>query len=103
MIICVMADVESQNDLKIKVVKSNRGGEYYSRHTPYGQIPRPFTRFLQGKWHSSPVLNTGRASAERSSQKTQPHSNGYGAKCAKPLHFNDKSMDGGIKNRCPYS
>ena len=23
------------------------GGEYYGRHTPYGQVPRPFARFLQ--------------------------------------------------------
>jgi hypothetical protein len=23
------------------------GGEYYGRHTPYSQIPRPFARFLQ--------------------------------------------------------
>ena len=22
-------------------------GEYYGRHTPYGQVPRPFARFLQ--------------------------------------------------------
>jgi len=23
------------------------GGEYYGRHTPYGQVPGPFERFLQ--------------------------------------------------------
>jgi hypothetical protein len=40
------ADVENQHDLKIKVVRSDRGGEYYGRHTTYGQIPRPFARFL---------------------------------------------------------
>jgi hypothetical protein len=28
-------------------VRSDRGGEYYSRHTPYGQVPGPFVRFLQ--------------------------------------------------------
>jgi transposase InsO family protein len=42
------AEVENQHDLKIKVVRSDRGGKYYGRHTPYGQIPRPFARFLQG-------------------------------------------------------
>ena len=40
-------EVENQHNLKIKIVRSNRGGEYYGRHTPYGQVPRPFARFLQ--------------------------------------------------------
>ena len=42
------AKVENQHNLKIKVVRSDRGREYYGRHTPYGQVPRPFARFLQG-------------------------------------------------------
>jgi hypothetical protein len=41
------AEVENQHDTKIKVVRFDHGGEYYSRHTPYGQIPGPFVRFLQ--------------------------------------------------------
>jgi len=41
------AEVENQLDRKIKVVRSDRRGEYYGRHTPYGQVPRPFARFLQ--------------------------------------------------------
>ena len=41
------AEVENQHNLKIKLVRSDRGGEYYGRHTPYGQISWPFTRFLQ--------------------------------------------------------
>jgi transposase InsO family protein len=28
-------------------VRSDRGGEYYGKHTPYGQIPGPFTKFLE--------------------------------------------------------
>jgi hypothetical protein len=28
-------------------VRSDRGGEYYGKHTPYGQIPEPFTKFLE--------------------------------------------------------
>jgi hypothetical protein len=28
-------------------LRSDRGGEYYDRHTPYGQVPGPFARFLQ--------------------------------------------------------
>ena len=40
------AEVENQHNKKIKIVRSDRGGEYYGRHTPYGQIPGPFARFL---------------------------------------------------------
>jgi transposase InsO family protein len=29
------------------VVRSDRGGEYYGRHTLYGQVPSPFAKFLQ--------------------------------------------------------
>jgi transposase InsO family protein len=39
--------MENQHDIKIKIVRSNRGGEYYGRHAPYGQIPRPFAKFLE--------------------------------------------------------
>ena len=41
------AEVENQHNLKIKVVRSDHEGEYYGRHTPYGQVPGPFTMFLQ--------------------------------------------------------
>jgi transposase InsO family protein len=41
------AEVENQHNIKIKIVRSDRGGEYYGRHIPYGQVPGPFTRFLQ--------------------------------------------------------
>jgi hypothetical protein len=41
------AEVENQHSLKIKIVRSDRGGEYYGRHTPYGQVPGPFAKFLQ--------------------------------------------------------
>jgi hypothetical protein len=41
------AKVENQHNKKIKIVRSDRGGEYYGRHTPCGQIPGPFAKFLQ--------------------------------------------------------
>jgi hypothetical protein len=41
------AEVENQHNIKIKLVRSDHGGEYYGRHTLYGQVPRPFARFLQ--------------------------------------------------------
>ena len=39
--------MENQHDRKIKIVRSDRGGEYYGRHMPYGQISGPFAKFLQ--------------------------------------------------------
>jgi hypothetical protein len=41
------AEVENQHNIKIKLVRSNPGGEYYDRHTPYHQVPEPFVKFLQ--------------------------------------------------------
>jgi hypothetical protein len=41
------AKVKNQHNLKIKIVRSNRGGEYYGRHTLYDQVSRPFAWFLQ--------------------------------------------------------
>jgi hypothetical protein len=39
-------EVKNQHDIKIKLVRTDRGG-YYSCHTLYGQIPIPFVRFVQ--------------------------------------------------------
>jgi hypothetical protein len=39
-------EVENQYNIKIKLVRSDRGGEYYGRHTPYGQVPGSFAMFL---------------------------------------------------------
>jgi hypothetical protein len=43
------AKVENLHDIKIKIVRSDRGwgGGYYCHHTTYDQIPVPFTKFLQ--------------------------------------------------------
>jgi hypothetical protein len=41
------AETENQHNIKIKIVRSDRGGEYYGRHTLYDQVPGPFARFLQ--------------------------------------------------------
>ncbi|KAD5802269.1 hypothetical protein E3N88_13629 [Mikania micrantha] len=42
-------EVENQLDLKIKVVRSDRGGEYYGRHTDVGQALGPFYEFCKGQ------------------------------------------------------
>ncbi|GJS31237.1 putative zinc finger, CCHC-type containing protein [Tanacetum coccineum] len=41
------AEVENQLDRKIKVVRSDRGGEYYCRHTDVGQTPGSFFDFCK--------------------------------------------------------
>jgi hypothetical protein len=40
-------EVEKQKDKKIKIVRSNRGGEYYERYTEKGQMIGPFAQFLE--------------------------------------------------------
>lgn len=46
------AEVENQHDLKIKIVRSDRGGEYCGRHTPYGQV----LDLLQGSLENMALL-----------------------------------------------
>ncbi|RVW82846.1 Retrovirus-related Pol polyprotein from transposon TNT 1-94 [Vitis vinifera] len=41
------AEVEKQCGKQIKIVRTNRGGEYYGRYTEDGQAPGPFAKFLQ--------------------------------------------------------
>jgi len=41
------AEVENQCCKQIKIVRSDRGGEYYGRYTENGQAPCPFKNFLQ--------------------------------------------------------
>ena len=39
--------MELQKGKKIKIVKSDRSGEYYGRYDETGRNPRPFARYLQ--------------------------------------------------------
>ena len=41
------AEVENQLDKKIKIVRSDRGGEYYGRYDESGRNPGPFAKFLE--------------------------------------------------------
>ena len=41
------AKIEKQCGKQIKIVRSNRDGEYYGRYMEIGQAPRPFSKFLQ--------------------------------------------------------
>lgn len=44
-----MDEVERQLDRKVKVVKSDRGGEYFGRFNESGQCPGPFAKFLESR------------------------------------------------------
>jgi len=39
-------EVKRQLDRKVKVVRSNKGGEYYARYDETGQHPSPFAKLL---------------------------------------------------------
>ena len=41
------AEVEKQCGKQIKIVRTDRGGEYYDRYIEDGQAPSPFAKFLQ--------------------------------------------------------
>ena len=40
-------EVEKQKDRKIKIIRSDRGGEYYGRYTEKGQMIGPFAKLLE--------------------------------------------------------
>ena len=41
------AEVENQPYKRVKIVRSDRGGQYYDRHTPYGQVSGPLQGFYR--------------------------------------------------------
>nr|GEY49022.1 hypothetical protein [Tanacetum cinerariifolium] len=45
--ICPISEVENQLDRKIRVVRSDRGGEYYGRHTNIGQALESFFEYCK--------------------------------------------------------
>ena len=63
------AEVELQLETKIKTVRSDRGGEFYGRHTSAGQQKGPFAMFLQEHGikaqYSTPYTPTQNGVAER--------------------------------------
>ena len=40
-------EVERQLDKKVKIIRSDRGGEYYGNYDESGQCPGPFSKFLE--------------------------------------------------------
>ena len=42
-----ISEVERQLDKKVKIVRLDRGGEYYEKYNESGQTPGPFAKFLE--------------------------------------------------------
>ena len=42
-----ITEVERQLDRKVKIIKPDRGDEYYWRYDENGQHPGPFAKFLE--------------------------------------------------------
>ena len=42
-----ITEVERQLDRKVKIIRSDRGGEFYGRYDESGQHPGPFAKFLE--------------------------------------------------------
>ena len=42
-----ITEVERQSDRKVKIIRSDRGGEFYGKYDETGQHPRPFSKLLQ--------------------------------------------------------
>ena len=90
-------EVQNQRNLRIKVVRLDRGGEYYGRHALYGQIPGPFAKYLQENsivaQYSTPGEPQQNGVAER-----RNHTYGHGSKDVKLFHFACGFMDGSTKD-----
>ena len=70
--------MDKQCGKQIKIMRSNRGGEYYGRYTKNGQAPDLFAKFLQE--HEIIVQYTMHGSPESKwcGRKKKPNFNGYG-------------------------
>ena len=42
-----ITEVERQLDRKVKIVRSDRGGEFYGKYDESGQNPGPFAKLLE--------------------------------------------------------
>jgi transposase InsO family protein len=73
--------VENQHSITIKIVRSNRGGEYYGRHAPYGQIPGPFAKYLEENGIKAQYSMPG-----------EPQQNGVAERCNRTLMDMVRSM-----------
>eukprot|EP00253_Pinus_taeda_P013682 PITA_13682 len=73
------AEVEKQCSKQIKIVRSDRGGEYYGRYTEYGQAPGPFAKISSRAWDCCPIHHAWFTRPEWCSRKKKPNIIRHGA------------------------
>jgi hypothetical protein len=76
-------EVEKQKEKKIKIVRSDRGGEYYGRYTEKGQMIGLFAQFLEEEGipaqYTMPVSNNAWHTTTKScSRNKKSHTYGHG-------------------------
>ena len=72
-------------------------GEYYGRHTPYGQVPGPYAGFLQENGKVAQYSIPGEPQQNGVAERRNRTMNGYGAQYDKLLHLTVEPVNGGIK------
>ena len=50
-------EVKRQLDINVKIIRYDRGGEYYGRYDEIGQHPSPFAKFLQKRGICAQIHN----------------------------------------------
>uniref|UniRef100_A0A2N9HUB9 Reverse transcriptase Ty1/copia-type domain-containing protein n=1 Tax=Fagus sylvatica TaxID=28930 RepID=A0A2N9HUB9_FAGSY len=68
-----LAEVEKQCGKQIKIVRSDKGGEYYGRYTEDGQAPGPFAKLSSRAWDCCPIHHAWFTRPEWSSRKKKPN------------------------------
>ena len=72
-------------------------GEYYGRHTPYGQVPRPYAGFLQENVKVAKYSIPGEPQQNGVAERRNRTMNKYGVQYDKLLHLTVEPVNGGVK------
>ena len=76
------AEVEKQCGKQIKIVRSDRGGEYYGRYTEDGQAPGSFAKISSRAWGCCPIDHAWFTRPEWCRRKKKSNIIGHGAEYA---------------------
>ena len=76
------AEVEKQCNKQIKIVRSDRGGEYYGRYTENGQALWSICEVSLRKWDSCPIHFTWFSGPKWYGRKKKSNVTGHGAQYA---------------------
>ena len=79
------AKIEKQCGKQIKIVRSDRGGEYYGRYMEKGEAPRPFAKFLQEHGIVAQYTMPGYLDQNGVAEKKKPNFIGHGEEYAEQL------------------